>query len=118
MPSYIAIPAVVMTSVVLGVLALGPSIWLTRSERALALRRVAIRRLISCWIAAVVPWIAVLLYLHFVPHFSISVHGVVSLIVTLGSALALFVVLASLPLTVIVLSIIRLLDRKVAMSDV
>lgn len=112
MHSYIIIPLAAVASVVLVALALGPSIWLTRSERALAIRRIAGPKLTVYLVVAAVPWAIVLVGLQLNPHMSISVHGILELIAAIAVALVLFAGLVSLPLAMIVLLFAWLLDRK------
>jgi hypothetical protein len=113
MPKYIIVPLAAVACVILAALALGPSGWLTRSRRALGFRRMSSRKLFTLWIVAALPWTAALIGLHLEQHFSISVHSIVSLIVALVVVLVLFILLVSLPLAVVVLSIIWQLDRKI-----
>lgn len=112
MHSYIIIPLTAVVGVILGALALGPSIWLTRSERALPMRRISGRKLVAYLIVAAVPWAIVLVGLQLNPHMSISVHGMLELIAAIAIALVLFAGLVSLPLAMIVLLFAWLLDRK------
>ena len=68
--------------------------------------------LVAAWICAAIPWAAVLLFIHYRQHFSISVDGVLEVI---GAAIVLIVtilVLLSAPLFVLILSIMRFLDRN------
>jgi hypothetical protein len=113
-PSYIVIPLATVAAALLCAVALGPAIWLTRSRRALQVRAISGRTLIATSIVAAIPWIAVLLYLYYVPKlsFSANVNGIAQLLGGFAVALAIFAVLVSVPLGVIVLSITWFLDRK------
>ena len=116
MHSYIIIPLPAVAGTGLVALALGPSIWLTRSERALAIRRISGRKLTVYLVVAAVPWAIVLIGLQLNPHMSISVHGILELIAAIAIALVLFAGLVSLPLAMIVLFFAWLLDRKTVVA--
>jgi len=111
MPRYILVPLVAIVVALLGAYALAPVIWLTRSERALALRRTSNRTLLSWWCVAVVPWVIAVIAIHHYQHVSVSVNGVIELIATIVLVLLLISALVSLPLSVIALSVICKLDR-------
>ena len=112
MPSYILTPLIVLVAMVVAVYAFAPIVWLTRSERALALRRMSGRKLLAWWCAATIPWIIVLFAIHFYQHVSFSVNGVLELIAALVVTLVLISMLVSLPLAVIVLSVMWKLDHN------
>ncbi|MEO7042112.1 MAG: hypothetical protein ABI035_07625 [Gemmatimonadaceae bacterium] len=116
MPSHILTPLLALVAVVVAVYAFAPIVWLTRSERALALRRMSGRKLLAWWCAATIPWIIVLLAVHFYQRISFSASGVLELLVAILVALALVSVLVSLPLAVIVLSVMWKLDRNSVVS--
>lgn len=112
MPTYITVPAVAFATAILVALALGPSIWLTRSSGALKFRAIKPRKLALFWTVVVVPWVIAAIALHSLPPESISVHGVPQLIAVIAVVLVLLGVLISLPLSIIVLSAVWLLDRN------
>jgi hypothetical protein len=112
--SYLVVPLAAVAALILCAVALGPAIWLTRSRRALRLRGISGRTLLTTSAVAAIPWIGVLAYLHFVSKLSLSanVNGIAQLLGFILVALVIFAVLVSAPLGVIVLSIIWLLDRN------
>jgi|SRR5665213_136461 len=116
MPRYLLAPLVGLTAVVLGAYALAPVIWLTRSERALAMRRVSGRTLLVWWCAAILPWVIALAAIHFYQRLSVSVNGVLELIAAIVITLVLISVLVSLQLFVVVLSALWKLDRNVVVA--
>ena len=116
MPRYLLAPLVGLTAVVLGAYALAPVIWLTRSERALAMRRVSGRTLLVWWCAAILPWVIALAAIHFYQRLSVSVNGVLELIAAIVITLVLISVLVSLQLFVVVLSALWKLDRNAAVA--
>jgi hypothetical protein len=116
MSPYIALPSAVLACAIIVAVALWPSIWLTRSPRAFKLRRVGTVSVLLWWVLVALPWVVVLIVLHFMhdQHISVSVHGIPQLIGVIAEALAIFVALVSLPLAVLVLTVVWLLDRRAA----
>ena len=112
MPSYILTPLIVLGTMVVAAYTFAPIVWLTRSERALALRRTSGRKLFAWWCVATIPWVIVLFAIRFYQHVSFSVNGVLELIAALVVTLVLISLLVSLPLCVIVLSVLWNLDRN------
>jgi hypothetical protein len=114
MPVHIVIPAIVAAAAILTGVALGPSIWLTRSPRALGFRRARrITVLLWCLVAAL-PWTVVLIaiYGRHDHNLSISVSGVPALLVVILKVLVVFAALVSLPLAAIIATTIWFLDRN------
>lgn len=112
MPSYMLVPLIVLVAIVVGAYALAPIIWLTRSARALELRRVSGRKILVWWCVAAIPWVITLLAIHSYQHVSLSVNGVLELTAALVVTLVLISLLVSLPLGVIVFSVLWKLDRN------
>src|SRR5665213_2002617 len=112
MPPYLLAPLVGLVAVVLGGYALAPIIWLTRSERALAIRRISGRKLLAWWSIAILPWIIALTAFHFSQRVSFSVNGVLELIGAVAVLLVVISALVSLQLFAVVLSVLWKLDRQ------
>lgn len=116
MSSVTIIPLAILAAVLLCTIAFGPTVWLTRSSHALGVRCMSGGALVAAWVVAAVPWTAVLLYLRYRQHFSISVDGILQTVGIVVVVVLTIVLLFSLPLTVIVLSIMRFLDRKAVIT--
>lgn len=115
--SSVTIIWLTLLAAVLGcVIAFGPTVWLTRSIRALGVRCMSGGAFAAAWVVAAVPWTTVLLYVRYRQHFSVSVDGILQLLGSVVVVVLTIVLLFSLPLAVIVLSIMRFLDRKGAIA--
>lgn len=118
MPAYIAIPfAIVAGAIIIAVaiaVALWPCIWLTRSPRAFRFRGVGRITVLLWWILAAIPWAVLLIVMHGMhdKRISVSAHTVPALLAIIAEALAVFVALVSLPLAIIVLTIVWFLERE------
>ncbi|MEO7217304.1 MAG: hypothetical protein ABI026_03855 [Gemmatimonadaceae bacterium] len=113
MSTVIIVPLAILAALLVCVITFGPSVWLTRSSRALRLRRMPGQALAAAWIVAAIPWTAVLLYLHYRQHFAVSADSIPEFVGAIIVTIVLIALLLSLPLGVLILSIMRLLDRKI-----
>ncbi|MDQ2889540.1 MAG: hypothetical protein M3R65_03155 [Gemmatimonadota bacterium] len=111
MPKSLVAVAVIVTAGILAAVIFGPSLWLTRTVRGLRFRRVRPRTILLLWIAAVAPWVGAFIYFHFARGLSVGAHSLGVLLLVLLAALLAIAAFVSLPVAVIVLSVVWLLDR-------